>query len=416
MEQFELSERQSQAILELRLQRLTAMERQRILDDLAEIRAKIAELKALLASDAKVTDLIVEELGEIREKYADARRTELRGAVEDLTTEDLIAEEDMVVAITHAGYAKRHLPALYRAQRRGGKGKTAIGTKEEDFVSKLFIASTHAWLLCFTNIGRVHWLKVFDLPALGRGARGRALANLLQLAEGERVQEVLPVRSYDEGGFVALCTRVGTIKKTPLEAYSSPRRGGIIGIKLADGDELIGAARTGGSDEILIATQGGKSIRFNESDVRGMGRSAAGVRAITTREGDWAVGMEVIRAGASILTVTENGFGKRSEIADYREQNRGGQGIITIKTTERNGSVVGVVQVGDEDEVMLITSGGKILRMRVSTIPVMGRNTQGVRLMEANEGERIVSVARLAEAEAEEEPSGGNGGDAPAGG
>ncbi len=397
MDQFELSERQAQAILELRLQRLTAMERQRILDDLAEVRARIAELKALLASDEKVRDLILEELAEIREKYGDSRRTEFADAVENIRTEDLIAEEDMVVTITHAGYVKRNQPALYRAQRRGGKGKTGIGTKDEDFVTQLFVASTHAWLLCFTNLGRVHWIKVFDLPELGRGARGRALANLLSLSEGERVSAVLPVRTYDEGGFVLLCTRKGTIKKTPLEAYASPRRGGIIAINLADSDELIGAARTSGDDQVLIATQGGKAIRFHESQARAMGRTAAGVRAISTREGDAAVGMEILSPGQGILTFTENGFGKRSPLDDYREQNRGGQGIITIKTSSRNGAVIGILQVDDDDEVMLITTGGKILRLRADSIPIMGRNTQGVRLMEANEGERVVSVARLME-------------------
>jgi DNA gyrase subunit A len=416
MREFELSERQSQAILELRLQRLTALERQRILDDLAEVRAKIVELRALLASEEKVTEVILQELAEIREKYGDERRTEFAEPVEDIRTEDLIAEEDMVVTITHQGYIKRHVPRLYRAQRRGGKGKTGIGTKDEDFVSKLFVASTHAWLLCFTNRGRVHWIKVFEVPELGRGARGRAFANLLALADGERVSEVLPVRSYDEGGFVVLCTRRGTIKKTALDAYSSPRRGGIIAISLAEGDELIGAARTTGQNEILVATQGGKSIRFHESQVRPMGRSAAGVRAITTREDDSAVGMEVVQPGHTILTVTENGYGKRTDLGEYREQNRGGQGIITIKTTARNGNVVGILQVSDEDEVMLITSGGKVLRLRVTTIPIIGRNTQGVRLMEAGEGDRMVSIARLAEAESAADSSGADSSGAEQGG
>ena len=400
---FELSERQAQAILELRLQRLTAMERQRILDDLAEVQARIAVLRALLASEDKVTSLILAELAEIKQKYADPRRTVIGEAVLDLTTEDLINEEDMVVAITHKGYAKRHVPALYRAQRRGGKGKMGITAKDEDFATKIFVASTHDWLLCFTNRGRVHWLKVFGLPQLGRGARGKPLVNLLQLSEDEKVSEVLAVRSFDEGDFVLLCTRRGTIKKTALESYSSPRRGGIIAIKLGDDDELIGAARTSGSDEVLVATQEGKSIRFSESQVRPMGRTAAGVKAITTRADDFAVGMEILRPDRSILTITENGFGKRSELDEYREQNRGGQGIITIKTTARNGPVVGIAQVTDQDEVMLITSNGKILRMTVDGIPTMGRNTQGVRLMDTEAGERVVSVAKLAE-ETDAEP------------
>jgi DNA gyrase subunit A len=397
MDSFDLSERQAQAILELRLQRLTGMERQRILDDLAEVRARIEQLRALLASEDRVTDLIVDELAEIKEKYGDERRTRIGEAVTDLTTEDLINEEDMVVAITHQGYAKRHVPALYRAQRRGGKGKMGIGTRDEDFATKLFIASTHDWLLCFTNRGRVHWLKVYELPQLGRGARGKPLVNMLQLVEEEKVSEVLAVRSFDEGGFVVLGTRKGIIKKTALESYSSPRRGGIIAIKLGDGDELIGAARTGGDDEILVATQLGKSIRFNESQVRSMGRTAAGVKAITTRQDDQAVGMEVLRPDRSILTITENGFGKRSPLEEYREQNRGGQGIITIKTSARNGPVLSIAQVRDNDEIMLITSSGKILRMAVAGIPTMGRNTQGVRIMDTEPGERVVSVAKLAE-------------------
>ncbi len=395
--QFQLSERQAQAILELRLQRLTAMERQKILDELAEVRAKIEELKALLASDQLVTDKIIEELDEIREKYADPRRTELAPPVEDFTTEDLIAEEDMVVTITHRGYAKRLLPRNYRAQRRGGKGKVATATTDDDFVNKVFVASTHAYLLCFTNKGRVHWLKVFELPELSRAAKGKALVNLLQLAEGERIEAILPVRDFGEGGFVVLATRHGTIKKTELEQFSNPRRGGIIAINIADEDELIAAARTKAGDQILLATQDGKSIRFNEDQVRAMGRAATGVRGISTREGDATVGMEVLKPGKTILTVSENGFGKRTPLDDYREQNRGGQGIITIKTTERNGQVVGILQVSDGDEIMLITSGGKMIRTRVAEIPTMSRNTQGVRLMEPSEGERVVSVAKLAE-------------------
>jgi DNA gyrase subunit A len=403
MATFELSERQSQAILELRLQRLTAMERQRILDDLAEVRARIAELKALLASEEKVTDVIVGEFEEIRETYADARCTALGEAVEDLTTEDLISEEDMVVTITHRGYAKRNPADQYRAQRRGGKGRTGIGTREEDFVTQVFVASTHSWLLFFTTRGRVYWRKVFDLPQLGRAARGRPLVNLLGLRQDERVSAILPVRDYGEGGYVVLATKSGIVKKTKLEAYSSPRRGGIIAINIRDGDELIGAERTSGSDELLIATQAGKVIRFNEAQVRPMGRAAAGVRAIATRGGDFAVGMELLRPGRSILTVTQNGFGKRTPLAEYREQRRAGQGIITIKTTARNGPVVGILQVTDEDEMMLITSRGKILRMQVRGIPTMGRNTQGVKLMDTSQGERVVAVARVAESDEESE-------------
>jgi DNA gyrase subunit A len=402
MESFELSERQAQAILELRLQRLTAMERERILADLEQVRQLIGELEALLASEEKVTDKVIEELGEIREKYADARRTELAEAVGEFSTEDLIADEEMVVTITHGGYAKRSSPTLYRAQRRGGKGRKAMGTKEEDFVSRLFIGSTHEYMLFFTNRGRVHWLKVYELPELGRAARGKALVNLLGLVAGERVSEVLPVRDFGEGGYVVLATRRGTVKKTALEAYANPRRGGIIAINLSAEDELIGAARTTGNDQMLLATQRGKSIRFSEAQVRSMGRTAAGVKGIETRTGDEAVGMEILLPGKSILTVTRNGFGKRSPLDDYRDQNRGGQGIITIKTTERNGPVVGILQVEDEDEIMLVTSEGKVIRMQARGIPVMGRNTQGVRLMDPGDDERIVSVARLAERDDDE--------------
>jgi DNA gyrase subunit A len=403
MDQFQLSERQAQAILELRLQRLTGMERQRILDDLADVRRLIEELKALLASEEKVTDKVVEELVEIREKYADERRTELAAAVEEFTTEDLIPDEEMVVTISHLGYAKRNPVTQYRAQRRGGKGKTGMGTREEDFVEKLFTASTHDSLLCFTNVGRVHWLKVHELPELGRAAKGKALVNLLSLASGERVSAILPVRSFEEGGYVILATRRGTIKKTELGAFANPRRGGIIAITIAPGDELIGAERTSGEDEILVATRDGKSIRFRESQVRPMGRAAGGVRAISTRAEDEAVAMEVLRPGKTILTVTERGYGKRSALDDYREQNRGGQGIITIKTTDRNGAVVGVLQVADDDEVMVVSNAGKVLRVRVSGIPTIGRNTQGVRIMETAPEERVVSVARIAESEEEPE-------------
>jgi DNA gyrase subunit A len=403
MDQLQLSERQAQAILELRLQRLTGMERQRILDDLVEVRALIEELKALLASEEKVTGKVVEELVEIREKYADERRTELAAAVEDFTTEDLIPDEEMVVTISHLGYAKRNPVSQYRAQRRGGKGKTGMGMREEDFVESLFSASTHASLLFFTNVGRVHWLKVHELPELGRAAKGKALVNLLTLAAGERVSAILPVRSFDEGGYVILATRRGTIKKTELAAYANPRRGGIIAIHIAPGDELIGAERTSGEDEVLVATRDGKSIRFHESQVRPMGRAAGGVRAIATRAEDDAVAMEVLRPGKTILTVTERGYGKRSQLDEYREQNRGGQGIITIKTTDRNGAVVGVLQVADDDEVMVVSNAGKVLRVRVSGIPTIGRNTQGVRIMETAPDERVVSVARLAESEEEPE-------------
>ncbi len=399
MERFQLSERQAAAILEMRLRALTALERQRVLDELAEVRAKIEDLRALLASGERILAVILEELDEIREQYSDERRTEITGAVESIETEDLIVEEDMVVTVSHLGYVKRNPITQYRAQRRGGKGLRGMDTREQDFVARLFVASTHAHVLFFTNRGRVHWKKVWEIPQLGRAAKGRSLANLLSLAEGERVQAVLPVRSFDEEGdsYIVLCTRRGVIKKTLLNSFSNPRRGGIIAISLDEGDELIAAARTLGDQEILIASRVGKSVRFNETDVRPMGRSAMGVRGMSLASGDEVVGMEIVTPGATILTVTERGYGKRTPLEDYRLQRRGGQGVITIRTSERNGPVIGVTQVGGDDEVMLITDGGKVLRCGVAGISQMGRATQGVRLMDLAEGERLVGVARMAE-------------------
>jgi DNA gyrase subunit A len=396
---FEFSERQANAILEMRLRSLTAMERQRVLDELQEVRAKIAELKALLASDEQILEVVVAELQEIREQFGDERRTELAAAVEGLTTEDLIVEEDMVVTVSHLGYIKRNPLTQYRAQRRGGKGVKGMEARDQDFVERLFVASTHAYILFFTTKGRAHWLKVHELPQLGRAARGKSLANVLSLAEDERVRATLPVRAFDEAedDYVLLCTRKGVVKKTRLDAYSNPRRGGIIAITLDEDDELIAACRTNGRHEVIIATSDGKSIRFPEDQVRAMGRTAAGVRGMTLREGDAVVGMEILSPGATVLTVTERGYGKRTPLEDYRLQRRGGQGIITIRTSERNGPVVSVAQVVDDDEVMLITDGGKVLRARVSGISTMGRATQGVRIMNLAADEKLVSMARLAE-------------------
>jgi DNA gyrase subunit A len=399
MERFQLTERQTNAILEMRLRALTSMERQRVMDELAEIRAKIEDLVGLLASDARVLEVVLDELREIREKYGDDRRTEITGPVDALENEDLIAEEEMVVTISHLGYVKRNRATEYRAQRRGGKGLRGMETRDEDFVARLFVASTHAYVLFFTNRGRVHWKKVWELPLFGKAAKGRSLANLLTLTEGERVQATLPVRSFDETGYVVLCTRKGVIKKTDLSAFSNPRRAGIIAINLDDDDELIAASRTTGTQQILIATRNGKSVRFEETDVRPMGRNAMGVRGVSLVDDDRVVGMEVLTPGATVLSVTENGFGKRTPLEDYRLQKRGGMGIITIRTSERNGPVIGVAQVTDDAELMLITDGGKVLRCRVSGISTMGRATQGVTLMDLAEGEKLVAIAQLAESE-----------------
>jgi DNA gyrase subunit A len=404
MERFELSERQAQAILDMRLRALTAMERQRVLDELAELRAKIDDLRDLLASDERVLDVVVEEIAEIAERYGDERRTEITGAVESFSTEDLIVEEDMVVTLSHLGYIKRNPLTQYRAQRRGGKGAKGMQTREEDFVRHLFVASTHAYLLFFTNRGRVHWLKVHELPQLGRAAKGKALVNVLQLQPEERVQTMLPVRSFDdvEGDHVLLVTRKGVIKKTALGAYSNPRRGGIIAINLAGDDELISVGRTRAGHEVIIASRTGKSIRFPESDARAMGRTATGVRGMALAADDEVVGMEILTPGATILTVTERGYGKRTPLEAYRVQKRGGQGIITIRTSDRNGPVIGVAQVVDDDELMLITNAGKVLRCRVSGISTMGRATQGVRIMDLASDETLVAIARLAEGDVSE--------------
>jgi len=402
MARFELSERQAQAILDMRLRSLTAMERQRVMDELETLRALIAELTGLLASDERILEVILEELDEIHEKYADPRRTEITGAVEGISIEDLIVEEDMVVTVSHRGYVKRNPTTQYRAQRRGGKGLKGMQTKEEDFVSNLFVASTHSTILFFTNRGRVHWKKVWELPQMGRAARGKALVNLLALQEGERVQATLPVRNFAEAtdDFVLLCTRKGVVKKTKVDAYSNPRRGGIIAINLPDDDELIGARLTSGSNEVILASKAGKAIRFPEDQIRAMGRTAAGVRGINLAGDDELVGMEILSPGATVLTVTEHGYGKRTPLDDYRIQRRGGQGIITIRTSSRNGQVVGIAQVVDDDEVMLITNGGKVLRCKVETISTMGRATQGVRMMNLGSGEVLVSMARLADDDA----------------
>ncbi len=410
MGRFDLSERQVNAILEMRLRSLTAMERQRVLDELAEVRAKIEDLKDLIASDERILRVVVEELEEIREKYGDERRTELSGAVEGLTTEDLIVEEDMVVTVSHLGYIKRNPLTQYRAQHRGGKGVKGMEARDQDFVERLFIASTHAYILFFTTRGRAHWLKVHELPQLGRAARGKSLANVLMLAENERVRATLPVRAFDEAedDYVLLCTRKGVVKKTRLDAYANPRRGGIIAITLDEDDELIAACRTNGRNEVIIASNDGKSIRFPEDQVRSMGRTAGGVRGMTLRPGDGVVGMEILSPGRTVLTVTERGYGKRTPLEDYRLQRRGGQGIITIRTSERNGPVVSVAQVVDDDEVMLITDGGKVLRARVSGISTMGRATQGVRIMNLAADEKLVSMARLAEQDVAEPETGGS--------
>jgi DNA gyrase subunit A len=408
MQQFTLSDAQAQAILDMRLQRLTNMERDKILAEHQETVALIARLRKILSDEREVYSIIVEELRELRKMFGDERRTEIVDATTEISIEDMIAEEDMVVTISHEGYIKRNPVSLYRAQRRGGKGKIGTTTRDEDFVEHLFVASTHSYILFFTTVGKVYWIKVHEVPQAGRAARGKAIVNLLTLKQDEKISAFLPVRQFQENRFVFFATKQGVVKKTDLMAYANPRPSGIIAIGLDAGDEVIGVRLTDGRQEIILSTRTGQSIRFKEEDVRSMGRGAGGVKGITLEDGDEVVSIEILNPGASVLTVAENGYGKRTDTEEYRVQSRGGKGIITMKTTERTGRVVGVQQVTDEDNLMLVTSNGKIIRLRVADIRVIGRNTQGVRLIDTEPGERVVSLARLAERE-EEDDDGGNG-------
>ncbi len=392
-----LSEAQAQAILEMRLQRLTGLERDKIIEEYRAVEATISELRGILADESRVFAIIVDELREIKEGYGDARRTAIVDRAEDISIEDLIVEEDMVVTVSHEGYIKRNPITLYRAQRRGGKGKVGTTTRDEDFVESLFVASTHSHILFFTSIGKVYRIKVHELPQGGRAAKGRPVVNLLKLQEGEKVSAFLPVREFQEGHFVMFATRNGLVKKTDLMAYSSPRATGIRAIALDENDSLIEVRLTDGDQDILLSTMDGQSIRFKETQVRPTGRDTMGVIGIRLDGGDQVVSMEVLHPGASILTVADKGMGKRTGTDEYGQQGRGGKGLITMKTTERTGRVVGVQQVTDEDQLMLITDGGKIIRLRIADIRVIGRNTQGVRLIDLDNGERVVSLARLAE-------------------
>ena len=402
MQQFRLSEIQANAILEMRLQRLTQLERDKLVEEYREVLKTIEYLRSVLGSEALVRKIIRDELTEIKEKYQDERRTKIVKEEAELTLEDLIAEEEVVVTISHAGYIKRNAVTLYRAQRRGGKGKIAMGIKEEDFVETLFTASTHDSLLFFTDAGKVYWLKVHEIPEASRAAKGKALVNLLALSKDEKVTATLPVKEYRADRFVIMGTKQGVIKKTELSAYSNPRQGGIIALSLDAGDKLIGVDLTDGQREILLGTKQGITIRFKEEDVRAMGRTAHGVRGITLEPGDEVIGMETITPDSTtaILTVTEGGYGKRTPVNEYRVQGRGGKGIISVKTNERNGPAVGFLQVRDEDEIMLMAAQGKVLRCKVDDIREIGRNTQGVRLLDMDGDEdRVVAVVRLVERE-----------------
>ncbi len=397
MEKFSLSEEQAQAILEMRLQRLTNLEQRKIIEEYEETIKLINRLKTLLGSEKLILNLIKEELLSIRDTYGDERHTEIVEVTPEIKIEDLIAEEDMVVTITHTGYIKRNPISLYRSQHRGGKGKVGIHVKEEDFVEDLFIASTHDYLLFFTDAGKIHWMKVHEVPQAGRLSRGKAIVNLLNLSPREKVTTILTLKEFTPGKFITFITKLGVIKKTALEAYSNPRAGGIIAISLDEGDELISTKLTDGHQHLFIGTKLGKAIHFPETQVREIGRTARGIRGIRLDKGDEVVGMEVVAPHTQILTVTQYGFGKRTPVSEYRVQNRGGSGIFTVKRTSKTGDVIGVKSVVEEDELMVISDKGKIIRLRTSNIPVQGRSTQGVRLINLEEGEKVVAVARLAE-------------------
>ena len=395
MTKFKLSEIQAQAILDMRLQRLTGLERKKIEDEYVEVIKLIEKLKGILASPRKIMELIRTEVLELKKKHADERRTEIVAATGEFEVEDLIAEEDMVITISHGGYIKRLPVSTYRRQRRGGKGITGASTKEEDFVEHLFIASTHSYILFITNKGRCYWLKVHEVPQAGRLSRGKAIVNMIEIGKEERVATFVHTKEFDEKHFLIVATRKGVIKKTALSSYANPRRAGIVAIGIDEDDGVIDASITDGNQDIILAKRQGKAIRFPEKMVRAMGRSAGGVRGVTLEKDDDVVSMIAAAGEGTLLVVTENGYGKRSPFEDYRVTGRGGKGIITVKNTPRNGPVVTVMQVSDNDELMIITSRGVIIRLPILGVSVMGRNTQGVRLIHLDEGDKVGAVARV---------------------
>ena len=399
----ELTEVQAKAILDMRLQRLTQLERHKIVEEHEQTLALIADLKDILASEGRLMRIIKEELLTLKAEYGDERRTEILTETTELTIEDLLADEEMVVTITRSGYIKRTHVDLYRSQRRGGKGVTGMETKEEDVVEDLFIATTHSYLLFFTSQGKVHWLKVHEIPEGGRQAKGKAMANLLALAETERVAAVLPIREFEAGGFILFATKQGKVKKTELEAYSHPRAGGIQAIALEDGDEVMAARRTDGQREVVFSTKKGVIIRFSEEEARPTGRVTAGVRGIDLEEGDQVIAAEVVLEGAALLTVTERGYGKQTPLEEYRLQGRAGKGIIDIKTGGRNGNVVGVVQARPGDDILVVTTKGKIIRIHAPDVSSQGRNTWGVRVIDLDPDDQVGSVARVEAEQVESE-------------
>jgi DNA gyrase subunit A len=400
---YQLSEKQAQAILDLKLHRLTGLEKDKIFNEFNELLEQIKALLDILQNPDLLMQVIRDELGEIRENYGSARMTEIIEHKIDLTLEDLIAQEERVVTLSHGGYVKAQSLSDYRAQRRGGKGKVATKMKDEDFVDQLFIANSHDTVLCFSSTGKVHWLKVYELPMASRTARGKPIVNLLPLDNEESINAILPVKEFSEDQFVFMVTSSGTCKKTSLTNFSRPRKGGIIAIELRDDDKLVGVEITAGEHDILLFSSAGKSIRFRESDVRAVGRTAIGVRGIKLAKGDEVVSLIVAHAADPILTATEKGYGKRTCLDEYRQQARGGSGVISIKTSARNGRVVGAIQVTDEDEMMLISNKGTLVRARAADVSIIGRNTQGVTLINIAENEQLVSIAKIAESDDDEE-------------
>ncbi|MBI3546199.1 MAG: DNA gyrase subunit A [Gammaproteobacteria bacterium] len=404
---YRLTEVQAQAILDLRLHRLTGLEQEKLRNEYAEILKTIADLLDILGNPERLLRVIREELIAIRDQYGDKRRTEIVQSRVNLSMEDLIADEDVVVTMSHAGYIKSQPLSAYRAQRRGGRGKTATSMKEEDFVEKLLIANTHATILCFTSLGKVHWLKVYEVPQAGRGARGKSIVNLLTMEEGEHVNAILPVKDFNQGGYIFMTTSDGTVKKTELAEFLRPRSTGLRAIELKPGNRLVGVGLTNGKCDILLFSDAGKVVRFGEDDVRPMGRTARGVRGIMLNENQSMIALiivcpESVNAAATVLTATKHGYGKRTDLTDYPKHRRGGQGVISIQVTERNGPVVSACVVADEDQAMLITSGGTLIRTPVKDISVVGRNTQGVRLIGLEEGEHLAGLEKVAESEEEE--------------
>jgi DNA gyrase subunit A len=406
---YRLTETQAQAILDLRLQKLTGLEQDKIIKEFEEILDRIAELLEILSNPDRLMAVIKDELIEIREQFGDERRSEIIHTRQDLTLEDLITEEDVVVTLSHLGYAKAQPLDVYRAQRRGGKGKAATTTKDEDFVEKLFVANTHDTILCFSSRGKCYWLKVYELPQAGRNARGRPMVNLLPLEEGERINAILPIREYEEGRYVFMATASGTVKKTPLLDFSRPRASGIIAVDLREDDQLIGVELTDGEQTVMLFSSAGKALRFDESMVRPMGRTACGVRGIKLGDGQRVISL-IVGSEGDVLTATQNGFGKRTAIEQFPVKGRAGMGVISIKTSDRNGEQIGAVRVFDGDEIMLITDGGTLVRTPVNDVSRMSRDTQGVKLITLSKGEKLIGIARIEALADDNEDASGDGG------